>query len=186
MWAALRRSVGGLWHATRHEPTFSSGVSDVSWGSRGIQGWVENKVLEKWPKRAETIVSVDLFTQKQKVWIWSRGPGCWFLLRVGNDWLLFDYIRCQKVGTLTKSEMFRTANATWNMTPPGKQFIQVLTEPTFYIRSLTDTQRRQLIRLWMRGLESEYCPAQILTGQEPNTPTVLHWKKSPTPKYTRS
>ena len=58
-----------------------------------IEGWVELKVLEKWPARAATKIKVPCFTPQQRVWLnrrWDRGGAAYFLILIDGDWLLFD------------------------------------------------------------------------------------------------
>ncbi len=65
------------------------GTPDVNF----IEGWLELKVLEKWPVRAKTKVRVPCFTQQQRVWLkrrWLAGGGSWLLICIGKDWVLLN------------------------------------------------------------------------------------------------
>lgn len=65
------------------------GTPDINY----IEGWVELKVLEKWPVRASTKIKVPCFTPQQRVWLsrrWHRGGAAYFLILIDRDWLLFD------------------------------------------------------------------------------------------------
>lgn len=65
------------------------GTPDINY----IEGWLELKVLEKWPSRASTKIRVPCFTAQQRVWLsrrWLRGGAAYFLILVDKDWLLFD------------------------------------------------------------------------------------------------
>lgn len=93
-WASLKRIVGDRWHATRIEDRLQSGVPDVSWGARGVQGWIELKYVPKPPVRLGTPFRIGL-RPEQAVWLQQRGRVgnyCWVLARVQNlQWLLFDW-----------------------------------------------------------------------------------------------
>ena len=65
------------------------GTPDINY----IEGWVELKVLEKWPTRAGTKIRVPCFTPQQRVWLerrWKRGGASYLLILIGKDWLLYD------------------------------------------------------------------------------------------------
>ena len=92
-WRRVARGMAGRWSACRHEDTTRSGVPDVSFGLGGRQGWVELKVLPRWP-RPETPVKMAHFTQLQRVWLVERGRAggrCFLLLGVERDALLLPW-----------------------------------------------------------------------------------------------
>ena len=65
------------------------GTPDVNY----VEGWLELKSLPAWPKRPETPVRIDHLTPQQRVWLWARdkaGGAAWLLLKVADDWLLFQ------------------------------------------------------------------------------------------------
>lgn len=84
--------------ATSVENPACPGTPDVQF----IDGWLELKYLETWPKRAETTVRIEHFTPQQRVWLLRRwvaevnlripDPHCWLLLYVAEtrQHLLFD------------------------------------------------------------------------------------------------
>ena len=132
MWKTLSKAVGNLWDATRHEDSISRGVPDVSFAAWGRGGWLELKVLTKWPIRPDTIISLDHFTPQQKVWLWRRGlygGNTWFLLRVlsKDEWLLYDYTRVREIGCLTQRQMRKKASWIWWDVPPKEQFVSLIT-----------------------------------------------------------
>lgn len=128
MWQALKKSVGNLWDAARHEDTLRKGVPDVSFGAKGVQGWIELKCLRSWPVREDTTVKIKHFTETQRVWLWKRGTWgghTWLLLKVDRYWLLFDHLKAQRVGKeLTHLGLIGTANKVWLNVPSGQEFIQ--------------------------------------------------------------
>lgn len=135
MWNSLKNSIGKYWDATRHEDKLSRGVPDVSFGTRGLSGWIELKALLNWPKRPETVVSLPHYTAQQRLWLWNRGKHCntiWLLVRVGNLWLLFDHVVAQNVGkNLNKDEMLRLCQKVWIGVPTNEDFINTITRKTF-------------------------------------------------------
>lgn len=79
----------------------------------------ELKSLEAWPARPETIVACEHFTQIQRLWIQTRcrvggaGAVC-VLLKVGDDWLLFDGLTaCEVLGRRTEDQLRAEAMRTW-------------------------------------------------------------------------
>jgi hypothetical protein len=99
--AALRKL-----DAVSVENGVGAGTPDVNY----VEGWLELKSLDEWPKRASTKVRIEHYTQGQRVWIYRRymkGGVVYLLLKVANDWLLFDggaaYFH---VGKVNKKELF--------------------------------------------------------------------------------
>lgn len=65
------------------------GTPDVNY----VEGWIELKKLNNWPKGADTIVKVDHFTPQQRAWLKFRRlkhGRAFLLLQVKNEWLLFE------------------------------------------------------------------------------------------------
>lgn len=85
------------------------GTPDVNF----IEGWVELKVLEKWPARASTKIKVACFTPQQRVWLerrHRRQGAVFFLILIAKDWLLFDgYTAGRFIGQYNKNEMIENA-----------------------------------------------------------------------------
>lgn len=92
---------------THHEDMLNSGIPDLSYSGGAVNGWIELKWLEAWPKRDATIVKIDHYTKEQKHFLLSRGRAggrCWLLLRVGDrEHLLFDSEAAQSVGEQTRA-----------------------------------------------------------------------------------
>lgn len=128
MWVRLKDIIGKLWNAQRHEDKYAKGVPDVSFGANGVQGWVELKTIPGWPKRAASVVTIEHYTQEQRLWLFLRGRGCWLLLKVGEAWLLFDHTAAWEVGRVTKQRLEKIATRIWIGNPKGPEFIQAITE----------------------------------------------------------
>jgi len=92
------------------------GTPDVNY----IEGWMELKVLDRWPVRASTKIQVPCFTPQQRVWLerrFRRGGAAYFLILIGTDWLLFDGdVAGKLIGKLDKNEMIQHSR----MYSPGK------------------------------------------------------------------
>ena len=129
MWIRLREKIGPRWDCTRHEDKVNLGIPDVSWGAKGVNGWIELKAKEAWPVRYDTPVTIpdpERFAH-QKLFLYKRGKGCWLLLKVGEEWLLFDHVAAQEVGKLNKVMTCAMATKIWVGVPDPDQFIDILT-----------------------------------------------------------
>lgn len=76
-------------HGIAVENPVLPGTPDVNY----VEGWIELKRLDKWPARKTTVVRIPTYTPQQKVFAVRRrrvGGQSWFLLQVGNEWLLLD------------------------------------------------------------------------------------------------
>ena len=120
--ATLRNYVRKGLHAkgvltTHHEDALNSGIPDLSYAGGAVNGWIELKWLEAWPKREDTIAKIAHYTKEQKHFLLSRGRAggrCWLLLRVGNEHLLFDHERAQDVTNQNRHVLTIVAKRAWN------------------------------------------------------------------------
>ncbi len=90
MWTYIRTRMGKSWDAQRHEDKNSLGIPDVSYGINGINGWIELKNIDKYPKRGK--IRLTHFTREQRFWLKNRqkyGGNCWLLLRIAQDFFIF-------------------------------------------------------------------------------------------------
>ncbi len=117
IWKMLKgpiKSAGG--HCTRHENNGTLGVPDISYGLGGVQGWVESKHINKWPKKG-TIVKFKKFTVPQKRWIYNRGKAggkCFVFLLIGeifafSELLIFRWQDVMELGTVTREGLYKLA-----------------------------------------------------------------------------
>jgi hypothetical protein len=95
LWNYIRGGLKSDWYLQRHEDRISAGVPDVSYSGWGTGGWLELKVLKRWPARKMTPVKIGL-TKEQALWLRQCGKhgngNCFILLRVGRgDFLLFNW-----------------------------------------------------------------------------------------------
>lgn len=106
LWDQVKVSMSNLWDAQRHEDKYSVGIPDVSFGINDKNGWIELKYLEKWPKYGT--VKIPHFTSQQRNWLERRdgfGGGCWLLLQVGNDYLIFRGVNVLEVGFVDRGRL---------------------------------------------------------------------------------
>ena len=141
-WKYLLNGMGRRWSAQRHEDRYSIGVPDVSYGiklyypppkaPKKVNGWIELKVIESWPKRPGTIVKVPHYEIEQKIWLRERGEtggSCFFFLKVldTKEYLLFTHITAQSVGRLTREELENSAIKRWINRINWDSFLEVIT-----------------------------------------------------------
>jgi hypothetical protein len=96
-----------------------------------VEGFVELKIVEKWPERATTILRLPHFTPQQRVWLTRRvraGGRAFLLLRVGSEWLLFRGDRAAEiVGRGTRVELEAAAIGRWETSLDDEQLRALLT-----------------------------------------------------------
>ena len=103
MWDFIRPKMKGLWDVQRHEDKYSQGVPDLSFGIQGINGWIELKIMPKYPKNMNRPFMIRHFTPYQKNWLKKRqkyGGNCWLLLRIEDDFLLFKGDNVERLGNV--------------------------------------------------------------------------------------
>jgi hypothetical protein len=109
---------GRFKHQHIESPTTATGIPDTYFSMiRNVGGWIEFKFQLDWPKRPDTVVKLKNFKKDQKLWLYIHGRmnrNCWFFLKIGKDYLLYDAINAQKVGNLTRSGMYRYAFKRWS------------------------------------------------------------------------
>ena len=89
-WQYIRKGMLGRWHATRLESSAGNGVPDVSFGMINLNGFIELKHINEWPKRGTTKVKLPL-RNEQKLWIKTRGQmagNVWVLVRIEDYFFL--------------------------------------------------------------------------------------------------
>jgi hypothetical protein len=122
MWDYLTAAMRGRWDAQRHEDKLSNSVPDVSFACQGVDGWLELKTIEEWPKRATTMVKLQHLRSGQVNWMEDRGRrgrgACWVLLAVGGgfgnaDWVLIHHTRIRDLydGKMGKDELLALQSA---------------------------------------------------------------------------
>lgn len=104
----------------RIENMLASGIPDVNIST----GWVELKWAREWPVRATSALRLDHYTDIQRSRLmerWNAGGGAWLLVQVKTCWLCFEAPAAQKVGQLTKEELFAVASNSSFVKPTSEQ-----------------------------------------------------------------
>lgn len=122
--------MGTRWHVQSHEDRYSLGIPDLSYGINGINGWIELKQIEKWPKNDDTPVAPKKYTSLQVNWIISRGKkggNCYIMIKVKNDYFIFDWRSARMIKNgMTKNEYIKKALAFWQGQVVVDEFCQIL------------------------------------------------------------
>ena len=99
------------YHWQRHEDKLTSGIPDCSYGVNNINGWVELKTYDRWPK--DGMLKWDDLKPEQVNWLIRRGKKgghCFLLLEVGtnpktSDILLFTWSSLRKIREYNREEL---------------------------------------------------------------------------------
>jgi len=111
MWKGLQPILAYLsLDPVRVENGLDRGTPDANY----THGWIELKYLERWPKRAETLVRLPKLTPWQCAWLkrrWAAGGLCWLIVRVGQEWFVFSGWVAHSVRLgLTREQFMKTAS----------------------------------------------------------------------------
>lgn len=89
------------------------GTPDVNY----VEGWIELKKLNAWPRDGEAVVRVEHFTPQQRNWLRLRrmkGGRAFLLLQVKDEWLLFDgRTAADSLGRVNRQDLERLAARHW-------------------------------------------------------------------------
>lgn len=105
----LMAVMGTRWDAQSHEDRYSVGIPDLSYGARGVNGWIELKRVLKWPKMPETPVKIDHLTANQVNWLKKRGRRaghCYILIQVDAEYFVFPFHEARRVRAGITREKF--------------------------------------------------------------------------------
>jgi len=116
-------------HAVAVENPAFPGTPDVNY----VEGWIELKELDRWPKNAdESPVLVEHYTPQQRRWQVERRIAhgtCWFVLKVGQEWLLYDAaIAALHVGLVPRPELRKLAAHQFNRFD-NQEFLECISQP---------------------------------------------------------
>lgn len=109
----LKRITPGF-HWQRHEDKLTKGIPDCSYGACNIGGWVELKTYGNWPAEADSPLVWSDLKPEQVNWCIARGRtqrSVFFLLVVGEDYLLISWRHARKFGKLNKAQLIEVAEA---------------------------------------------------------------------------
>lgn len=115
------------------------GTPDVNF----VGGWLELKSVDDWPARKDTSLRIEHFTAQQRVWLAKRrraGGAAFVLLKVENDWLLFDGMDAALVlGKRSQSELWDIAVASWPGGLDEEELLECLKKISAEERSCSST-----------------------------------------------
>jgi len=115
----VKRGMRGRWIQRSIETGGTgAGVPDSYFSMPGVSAWIEFKHHNSWPSRKNTIVKIKNHKKFifQRNFIWQHGQNngrMFFFIKIGEDYLLFDYKGTMKLSTLTKSGMYRYCIGYW-------------------------------------------------------------------------
>ena len=102
------------------------GTPDVN----GIEFWIELKWASSWPGANHRPLRIPHFTRQQKLWLtkrWSMGGAVYLLLKVGQEWLLFEGdTAALVVGEGTRDKLRASAICTWQKRLNSSQLVEIL------------------------------------------------------------
>lgn len=131
LWRYIKQGMAGRWDAQRHEDSTGLGIPDVSFGMNGVQGWIELKVIEKWPVRPTTTVRIPHYKDYQRQWCQRRGKfgGRTFLLiRVERTFILYHWSKVEIVGLVNQVQLRSNALKVWENRVDFAEMERLLTE----------------------------------------------------------
>ena len=128
--------MGTLWDVQSVEDRYSTGIPDLSYGAKGVNGWIELKQIASWPKKDDTLVKPQHYTAEQVNWLVRRGKKggcCWVLVRVGKDeHFLFSFIYARMVQKgMTRLDYFANCKAYWDGPIDSHDLLNQLTEHSY-------------------------------------------------------
>lgn len=106
----LLEIMGTRWDVQSHEDRYSTGIPDLSYGARDVNGWIELKQVRKWPVKPATPVNLDHFTASQVNWLRKRGKKggrCFILVRVDTEYFVFSFHEARLLRAGMTQEAFR-------------------------------------------------------------------------------
>lgn len=114
----LMSIMGTLWDAQSHEDMYSEGIPDLSFGAKGVNGWIELKQIAAWPVRPGTPAKPDRYTPQQVNWLMRRnrrGGSCFVMVKVGEgEYFLFAGNMARHVARgLVRSDYYTMCLASW-------------------------------------------------------------------------
>lgn len=112
-WRTVKPGLSG-WDPQRVETSEKDGFPDVS----HVYGLVELKYVRWWPKRENTVLRIDHYSQEQRVFHKRRcraGGLCHVLLGVEAEHFLFwGEVASDYLGRISRMEMLMMADAHWD------------------------------------------------------------------------
>jgi hypothetical protein len=122
LWETVKRNWGPYAKLMRVENTCLPGTPDLYVALQGRSAWVELKLIKGFPKRVGSPVTIEHFTNEQKLWLFTFGNAgicCWVLVQVIDEgYFLFDFRQAQEMCGWTRSEWMERAHVIPRTHPP--------------------------------------------------------------------
>jgi len=110
------------WTTDAVENLRGQGFSDYVFSCHSRHGFIEFKHRPKWPKRPDTIVTIDHYTKWQKAFLYRHGKhgngGAFLCLQVERDVMFYNYHASQIIGNITKTPMMSVNLCTYTFNLP--------------------------------------------------------------------
>lgn len=122
-------------HIERIENMISSGMPDVTYCLRGVEGFIELKEISDWPARPETPIHLPHYTPSQRNWHRARlqrGGRVYVLMGIGGkEWQLYHagWALTRLGKDATRTDCTRAALAKGVGRFPGESIAEVITGP---------------------------------------------------------
>ncbi len=121
-------------HIVAHEDKYSTGIPDTDYCFSGVAGWMELKIIQYWPKKADTNLHTPLkhLTNDQINWMKKRsnaGGNVYLLLKVmrTKEYLLFHGEDARRLKDCTQESAYKLCIECYKGSLPPKDLIYNLT-----------------------------------------------------------
>jgi len=106
--ALMKETCPGEFDLQRIEDTYSNGIPDVSYGLKGVNGYIELKHDAVFPVKFK-----NKLRKEQKPWLIKRGlvsGRCFVLHQLGNIFICYDYSKIYEVQDSLQEDTFKIVN----------------------------------------------------------------------------
>jgi len=117
----------------RHEDNISKGIPDVSFAinnnGQKINGWMELKHIKSFPKKRDSIIAIDHYTDDQRKWLlenYETGGATFLFIKIDREYYLFTGSAMVSVGYRTKDWWLTHCIGCWVGSVDWKQFVYIL------------------------------------------------------------
>ena len=112
----LLRKMGRRWFVQSHEDLHSTGIPDLSFSVKGVNGWIELKQIEKWSGSGKK-AKPKKFTSSQINWLKranKHGGYCFVLVKVDMEYYLFDADQAKYIAKgMTRTDYLLFSKGFW-------------------------------------------------------------------------
>lgn len=127
----LIKIMGTRWDIQSHEDRYSLGIPDLSYGAKGVNGWIELKQVKDWPMKPDTPVDLNHFTPLQVNWLRRRGKKgsrCYVLIKISNEYFVFSFLSAMSLRAgMTRKEFYEDCILSWDGLIYPDELLEVLT-----------------------------------------------------------